>query len=692
MASEQEILNTLAKLISGQSGSGMFDRGDSGPRDESARAKEAGKIISEKISSGMEKSIKNLPKHLSEAIDQSSSNLAKEIAGSTKKIQDVLRVEDQVTAMKHITNELTVIGDREFASKDDLAKELDKLERVAQSAGMSLKKLGIETKVSSDTLNYSINNSAESIDDLTEATDALEEALESTRTESNKLEKATETVKNSFSSLGRILKEAANIALEEIRLSSQRATADQGLITGIRELGISQIQYGKILADTRQEQFAMQAAGENFQENLTENSRRLQHMTASNEEAAQANVMLMKISARMGVTQSKLGNAIGDQITMYEKNARAYGMSVVEVAKLTESLMGENDFRLEMVRMRESERKQFILGIAQRQKEYKAMGFTQERAMQLQKTFAALAAMNPKERMKQAAKKRAMMGALGLGAEGAELMDLEVRYQYATGEQKEKMGKRMAQIQSQASGAFLEKTGAGADIGSAMAMGQLAYKTGFNDVVNTFETESGKGLKHQEASAASLNNISKNLSGMKIIYDYVDAAKKSAVGSAAVGGLGMAGSMISSMAGGLVAALGTAAIGAVAAPLAAAVLAGVGAVGVGYAINEYMKSNDIDSIFGFSLSDPATKKMRQAEEYAKSSAGQAEAAQIKEREAYEQTPEYTAELRNTLKDLQKYMKSLNDQNSDQADALRKTASAIEEDIEKSKFGKVSRAS
>lgn len=546
----QEMLNLLRQLINQQNSGGMFGQkaaefgSTPKPRDEAARAKEAAKIMSNEMSGQMKESLKTLPKQLSKAIDGSSNKLAKEIAGGAKKIQDVLRVEDQVSAMKQISNGLKEIGTKTFQSQQEADEALAELEEIAHRAGLSLKQLGIEVRESSDDLenfSYSIKDSEDVIENMSEAVEDTTKALEDAKEETERMEKATEKATRGFLRIWAVLKKSADIFRQEVSYSVQRATADAGYIKGIKTLGISQLEYAKILAETRQEQFAMQSAGIDFGQQLAQNTDRLKDLTGSNSEAALVQQLLTKNAARMGVAQDKLGNAVGDQITAYEKNARAYGMSAMEVAKLTENLMEDDNFRMEMVRLKGKERKEFVLGIAQRQKEFKTMGFTEERAKALQKTFADLAGMNPKERMKKAAKKRAMLGALGMGAEGARLMDLEMRYQYESDpEKKEKMQKEMAQIQSKASGKFLEKTGAGASIGSAMQWAQMAEKTGFKDMVSVFETQSGEGLKHQEETAENTNEINQSIKDAKKIWDSIDATLKSSIGSLGAGLGGMA--------------------------------------------------------------------------------------------------------------------------------------------------------
>jgi len=210
--------------------------------------------------------------------------------------------------------------------------------------------------------------------------------------------------------------------------------------------------------------------------------------------------------------------------------------------------------------LQEKERKAYVMGVQRRMAEYQAMGYTIERAKELQKTFQALNKMGPKERMKQAAKQRAMLGAMGMGAEGAELFNLQVRYRTMSADDKAKADKRMAQIQSKAAGRFGAASGAGAGLGQSMAMQMMAERTGFAQVAETFETVSGEGLKFDKQQLDATHEINETIkTGLKGL-DYWSAGTNSAVtsiatnmvsGFASLAAINAAGFAISGMAGAL---------------------------------------------------------------------------------------------------------------------------------------------
>jgi len=110
-----------------------------------------------------------------------------------------------------------------------------------------------------------------------------------------------------------------------------------------------------------------------------------------------------------------LGDAIKQQSKMYTENYRALGYTAEEFNALTAELINDRDIQQQLITLREKERLAFIQSLQQRMVEYQTMGYSIERAKELQKVFSSLIGMSPKERMKQAAKQRAMLGALGMG-------------------------------------------------------------------------------------------------------------------------------------------------------------------------------------------------------------------------------------------------------------------------------------
>jgi len=704
-------------------------------RDEKARAKEAAKLMSDAVARGVS-DFKTLPKELKKAIDKSGNALAKKLADGTKDIQGVLKIEDQIAAMRQISAGLKDIKKGKFESNEEIMQEFGRLSKLAKNAGTSLTELGLKgEKVKDEFGNIvpTLKNANESIEQLDETTEVLSDSMDEAQQSTRKFTTSTAKASKALGVFWSILKETSKLALDEIKISDQRAVADMGVIKGLKLMNLHQVAYGKFLAETRQEQLAMASAGVDFTSTLEENSRRLRDITADPEEAAEVQALFIKNAARMGVSQEELGNAVGDQITMYEKNGRAFGQSALEAAKLTEALMADSEIQLQIVRLRGKERREFVLGLAARQAELKSMGYTQERAEGVQKALAALEGMNPRERMKASAKKRAMLGALGMGAEGARLMELELRVQYEGDAAKKKaMQGEITRINARASNKFLEKTGAGQSIGQGMMWAQLAEKTGFKNIAQTFETTSGEGLKINKDQLLEVKNTNKHLTEIKNTANLLAQMEKSAattggvtVGKMAVGALatgaglvvmkklmgagskimgsasGAGGSVLNAAkgAGGSVlnaakGAGGTALNAAKGAgrlamgPAGAVLAAGAAGYAAGTLINDQLSEETkigigdfigkgIDNVLSFFGSDEAESRLNAMSKSASENQKKVAEKQIKEDQEISDSMTKEKEkksinlekLNQTLESLQTYLKEINGQNSEQAKSI-----------------------
>lgn len=474
--------------------------------------------------------------------------------------------DEQIKALRKLTKVLEKTSKAEFHSKEEFDKHLKNLSKLANSAGASLEELGIKAAQKMDYATGSVVHFIEEqervTEDLIEKTedlaDAFDDAEEETRKHTAGVSKTREQVAKFGNAIKNVTGQFFKYAEQEQRFAQQTATADAGWIKGITDMGMSQLEYMKLLKETRIEGLAAATAGVNFKKSLIESQDSLKSLTTNYEEAGKVSGMFHKNMARIGVSQGDLGDAVLQQTKIYKENYRALGYTAEEFANLTSELINDQGMRDVLLTLQDKERKAYVLGIQQRQAEYLTMGFTIDRAKELQKTFQALSGMDPKERMKKAAKKRAMMGAMGMGQEGAELFRLETTYRTMSAKQKLAADKRMTQIQSKAAAKFGQMSGAGAGLGQSMAMQMMAQKTGFTDVAKTFETESGKGSVIDKEQLGKTKEISATVSKILGYMSIWQAATHSALGSlgtAIIAGIGalimgkFAASMITKIAG-----------------------------------------------------------------------------------------------------------------------------------------------
>ena len=480
------------------------------------------------------------------------------IKDDIKSLHDVIKIQDQSKKYAAFAKQMKDAASKKFESQAALEEELKNLEEAAKAAGTTLKKEGVEMFKPLATLadanqkqTYIIRDGIKQADKKIKKSEEELKSIEEVIRKRHDLSLSYDVAKNRLDkftgAVRTITKEFLKLAEEEQRFMQATATADAGWVDGLMQMQISQIEYAKILKQTRHEGLAALSANVNFKESLSESADSLQGLTSNYGEAAKGAAMFHKNMARIGVSQDKLGDAVLDQTKIYKENYRALGYTVEEFANLTNELINDQGMRSTLLALQESERKQYVLNIQQRQAEYLAMGYTIDRAKELQKTFQALNKMNPKERMKQAAKTRAMMGAMGMGAQGEELFRLQTTYRTMNADQKADAEKRMTEIQGQAAEQFGTMSGAGVGLGQSMAFQMMADKTGFAQIAETFEVASGKGLQVEQDQLGVLHEINKGIKAVLGGVDIWQAASNSALSSIATGVISIAGAILTGM-------------------------------------------------------------------------------------------------------------------------------------------------
>jgi len=401
----------------------------------------------------------------------------KENAEANKKLLEANK--QLIAALKKYKN-VTELSNDQF---DEIAKAADK-------AGVKLDDL-----IDATTL------TVKSFDDLQEETDELAAAMDKTTDKTKKHTKTVQTAINIWDQHSQKIKDSFGLFVEENRIMKERAANDATYADAVIGLGISMKEWSTILADNRGVQQAMASSGRDFTEELSAGSERMRSFSKDNVQAAKTTAALMKGIAGFGVSQKNLDGALNEQINMYEKNYRVFGITAEAFAESTAALVTDTDIRNNLSIMGEKERKAFIVGLQAREAERLAMGYTAEQARELTKTFAALAGETPKERMKKAAKQRALAGALGMGEEGARLQQLMVNINQLQGKERTAALKEIEDIQRGMANALQVKKGQG--IASEMFATAFADKAGFLELARTLETRSKEGQKIDKAQMAA---------------------------------------------------------------------------------------------------------------------------------------------------------------------------------------------
>lgn len=758
---QNEILQNLATLIRQSSGGGSLfgqSSNNTGPAgNKSVESKLNEKRISGKALETLNKSFKDIakelltknelkkfPKELKKTLAASNNDVVKKMAGSIETIKDVMSVSKQLDAQ----NDLITTLKKYEKTKKLSSSEFKELKNAADAAGKKIEEFVDVT-----------TNTVKNFDKLENQTAELDKAFENATIRTARLAKSINYITSVYDKHGVKIKQSLNLLIEENRLMRERVAGDAKYSTALVGLGISMKDWTIILSDNRATQQAMASGGRDFTEELVANSKQMRSFSFDNVQAAKTTAQFAKNVSGFGVKQKDLTGAVAKQISMYDKNFRVFGMTAEAFGKYTEELIADTDIRNELSIMQKSQRQEYILGIQAQESYRRELGYTAEQARELTKIFAKMSGESPRERLKKAAKQRAMLGALGQGAEGAELQKLMVNINQLQGKDKVAAKNRIEEIQRGMSNALQKKYGE--SLASEFAFRAMADKTGVTDLARTMETRTKEGkvidrsvieaskstreipamvssgldflstiAAFQATSVGLLGGILLAVIGRKALLSGAGIASKAIAGTG--GGAAAAGGALSKMAGGAKGAgkllgkvaaplagviagyekyaeiaddqklttgqktaqvastgivgaggawggaLAGAAAGALLGPIGAAVGgligAGLGAWG-GSELGEVV-GEGISDLMGDSNTKQATKQKIEKETMGKTSE---DSSTVYEKAAIK-TAEKDTLLLTTLQELQQYLKNNNEQNTEQAKAVTKTAEAVIEGI------------
>ena len=506
--------------------------------------KEASKLFAdsvdknEKTSDQWKLQVERSSKFLNNAVTAVSqqSNLG---ASAFDGIEKVFKMEDQLGVLQEIRETFET-------GKEIRDSEIEDLKTKLRSVGLGLGDVGIRTKKLKPTLEI-VNGKLTEIahrgatlaknhvkldERVTETTKKLKKASDGLERMAKSAEMAEKISNGAFAAVG----VAAKLFIDESSKVMARGLADarDGFFDTakmVAKLGISTSKYIDLLGDNRRVQLAMNSAGKSFKKQLIETSDSLMEggLVAGTEEAALGAAAFMKNTALMGVEQGKLGDAVQQQQKIYTSHYRALGMSLGQFNALTEEMLNSEDVRADLAKLDEKERRAYVESLQKRQAETVMMGFSIERARELNKHFAKISEENPLERIGKAAKTRAFLGAIGMGKEGAEYQRLTTLLPTLKGEDKNDAMARLTKIMSDAQKTYQELKGR--DVGTNIAIGQLAASSGVLEDLTRFQTESKLGMKITKDGETNIEAINR-LAEVQAQKGEVDLATRTAVEAA----------------------------------------------------------------------------------------------------------------------------------------------------------------
>lgn len=459
-------------------------------------------------------SLDEVPAHLSKALAQSNTQFARMMGTNVSTLADVYRVEDQIYALNELTAASKSLKMGEISAKD----YLNVLSERVKKAGVDVEQFGFKTgdfakfafatekvakgkKLKDKELKH-LNKTNKSFQSLENATSDLTYAVEDSAKSMEKTTKPSPVwnmLKGVFGKLataavpvGYLAKEAINAAGAAQKFGTEMSLADATML-GLTSEAFSELQ-GKI----KQSTLAM--GGMSVTTNLLRsNSMSMVKLMGELGGGTQVAADFIQNLRMMGDSSIDMQKEFDSEVKMAEKFRNNMGMTGDQFAALTRDLLQDSDIRFQLMKTKESERKQVLDGMRTRMLEFHAQGLNIEQMKAATKAMASLAAETPIERMKKAAKTQAMLGAVGMGAQAGQAAQIMRKGQFATKEEQD----RLAQIMATGSEKIMQTMGEG--LGQEIYVSTMLAKTGLEPL---FGKESalaqatlGKGLQYDPAFA-----------------------------------------------------------------------------------------------------------------------------------------------------------------------------------------------
>lgn len=434
----------------------------------------------------------SLPKHFEKAFRGIEDLQGR--AFEVKSLEDVSAIEEYKREIMDATKALQDFGEGVTLSSEDANAAYDLLKQYGIDISDHMKHIGdnVEIYIADSEDLHAVQ------EELIKKTNELAEAQSKAAASFHTTDQLMQSMKNTLMGAVVPLKVFGN----ELREIERAGTYENGLFLAntAATMGLSLEELNAGIVTNRQVQFAQGKTQTQFIADVEAASHTLSNLSKMPIGAASKAIFQMQHNAGMfGVSQENLTNAIQKQSKIYHDNYRALGITTEQFNQMTNELVNDRDVQLSLAKMRETERQQYIEGIQLRQAEYLQMGFNIEQAKELTKTFAQLAGESPIERMKKAARTQAMMGALGMGNEGARMATLMRDLPLLQGDARAAAELEMSQLAAGASNALQQRMGS--SLSSNLAFGMMSDKLGFQQQFGQFNTEVRKGTKFDEATS-----------------------------------------------------------------------------------------------------------------------------------------------------------------------------------------------
>lgn len=408
----------------------------------------------------LDKILKVLPKDFSNSIKKFYPMLSESI----KNMDDVFKVKDLQVEISNLFNELK----NSSGNTEKLSKIIEKSKQIESNFNIKLKDLGIDIK------RYTITKAIEN--EYNEKGIKLDKDLQNEIKEVNNsmnkfnltvkksnealINSANKNNKNSEESGGMFKSLAKGIASTITAISGlkelHRAIKSAGkfgvsldpvtaVLTGLSLDELPELQ-GK-LKQTALSIGGMESLNRILKKSMDGTDTEFVLLSGGLANASKALGNMADNVRKMGDNTIDTNKAIDDEKEMFKKFQSQIGMTIESFNDMTTEIINDTDIRNQLMRLDMKQRKLYIDNIRITQLNNMVKGLETEQTKAVVKTLTEFANLDPKERLKQAAKVRVLGGVIGMSKEANEVARLLMKNN-RTSEENNMLIENMSKIQS----------------------------------------------------------------------------------------------------------------------------------------------------------------------------------------------------------------------------------------------------
>lgn len=399
--------------------------------------KASNKVFNEAVDSMSDlKSLEKLPDNFKKIMERSGSSLIKSMAQSADTIEGMFASQQKIEKLPQVKELMQAFVDGS-ETLHSLQVKIEDLGYTQEEAESIVKRFN-SAIISSE---HEIKKNTASIALGQKTVDGFDEEIRIANDGVRKFGSTVETETKHFKELGSTVKSLTGLLAKELfdaAQASMRFGSEFNLIRS-RLAGMAPEDYSQMQAENRQAINALTGNFNEFDSLISKSNLEMIQYTGSLKDSSKLIGSLITTSRLIGNAGIETDKFVESQKKMFTSFNRQLSMTSDEFAAMNDRLIQDSDIRGVLYRQSEQERQAHFEDLQMQVKTYRTWGLLQDQAESLAKTMDRMAGRDAKTRMKEAARLRSVMGAIGMAQEGARAQALILKGSRRTGAETEEL-------------------------------------------------------------------------------------------------------------------------------------------------------------------------------------------------------------------------------------------------------------